>query len=95
MIDSQRILFSEIWDWVKYRANTKIREGQSTNDISTSTHTMTDWFWENRPKRGKHFFSISRRKALWVNFFQIFFMAEMDRHQLALAYSAVISSGEI
>ncbi len=32
-------------------------------------------------------------KALWVDFFEKFFMAEMDRHQLALAYDAVVSSG--
>ncbi len=28
-------------------------------------------------------------------FFKKFFMAEMDRHQLALAYDAVVSSGEL
>ena len=49
--------------------------------------------WENRPKRGKQFFSVSLGQALWVDFFENFFMAEMDRHQLALAYDAVVSSG--
>ncbi len=29
-----------------------------------------DRFWENRPKRGKQFFSVSPGKALWVDFFQ-------------------------
>ncbi len=28
-------------------------------------------------------------------FFPKIFMAEMDRHQLALAYDAVVSSGEL
>ncbi len=55
---------------------------------------ICDWFWENRPKRGKQFFSVSPGKALWVDFFfEKKFMAEMDRHQLALAYDAVVSSG--
>ncbi len=52
-----------------------------------------DRFWENRPKRGKQFFSVSPGKALWVVFFRNFFMVEMDRHQLGLAYDAVVSSG--
>ncbi len=43
-----------------------------------------DRIWENPPKRGKQFFSVSPGKI---------FMAEMDRHQLALAYDAVVSSG--
>ncbi len=30
MIANQRILFSEVWDGVEHRANTKVREGQST-----------------------------------------------------------------
>ncbi len=30
MIDNQRILFSEVWDGAKHRANAKVREGQST-----------------------------------------------------------------
>ncbi len=54
---------------------------------------ICDRFWENRPKRGKQFFSVSPGKALWVDFFQKKIMAEMDRHQLALAYDAVVSSG--
>ncbi len=31
-------MFSEVWDGVEHRANTKIWEGQSTNDIHTSIH---------------------------------------------------------
>ncbi len=56
-------------------------------------HYNCDRFWENRPKRGKQFFSVSLGKASWVNFFRKNFMAEMDRHQLALAYDAVVRSG--
>ncbi len=52
-----------------------------------------DRIWENPPKRGKQFFSVSPGKALWVDFFRNIFMAEMDRHQLALAYDAAVSSG--
>ncbi len=52
-----------------------------------------DRIWENPPKRGKQFFSVSPGNALWVDFFRKIFMAEMDRHQLALAYDAVVSSG--
>ncbi len=48
---------------------------------------------ENRPKRGKQFFSVSRLKPYGSIFFEKIFMAEMDRHQLALAYDAVVSSG--
>ncbi len=52
---------------------------------------ICDWFWENRPKRGKQFFfsSYHRVKPYGSIFFENFFMAEMDRHQLALAYDAV------
>ncbi len=58
---------------------------------------ICDRFWENRPKRGKQFFSVSPVKALWVDFFEKFFMAEMDRHQLALGLGgiAVFSRGTI
>ena len=38
MIDKSEESVSKIWDGVKSRANTKIREGQSINDIRTSTH---------------------------------------------------------
>ncbi len=34
---------------------------------------ICDRFWENRPKRGKQFFSVSPGKALWVDFFQKIF----------------------
>ncbi len=30
MIANQRIPFSEVWDGVEHRANTRVREGQST-----------------------------------------------------------------
>ncbi len=57
--------------------------------------SLTVFGAENPPKRGKHFFSVSPGKALWVDFFQKKIIAEMDRHQLALAYDAVVSSGEL
>ena len=57
-------------------------------------YVICDRFGENRPKRSKQFFSASPGKALWVDFFRKKkIMAEMDRHQLALAYDAVVSSG--
>ncbi len=34
-------------------------------------------------------------EALWVDLKKKKFMAEMDRYQLALAYDAVVSSGEL
>ncbi len=49
---------------------------------------ICDRIWENPPKHGKHFISVSPSI-----FFEKIIMAEMDRHQLALAYDAVISSG--
>ena len=65
---------------------------KKVNKISTAA--ICDRFWEIRPKRGKQFFSVSRGKAFWVDFFfEKKIMAEMDRHQLALAYDAVVSSG--
>ncbi len=35
---NQMILFSEVWDEVEDRAETKIQEGQITNDIPMFTH---------------------------------------------------------
>ncbi len=40
-----------------------------------------------------NFFQYHRVKPYGSIFFEIIFMAEMDRHQLALAYDAVVSSG--
>ncbi len=39
-----------------------------------------------------NFFQYPRVKPYGSIFFKKFFMAEMDRHQLALAYDAVVSS---
>ncbi len=50
-------------------------------------------FGKIRLNVANNFFQYHRVKALWVDFFRNFFMAEMDRHQLALAYDAVVSSG--
>ncbi len=40
-----------------------------------------------------NFFQYPRVEPYVVDFFEKNFMAEMDRHQLALAYDAVVSSG--
>ncbi len=40
-----------------------------------------------------YFFQYTRVKPYGSGFFEKFFIAEMDRHQLALAYDAVVSSG--
>ncbi len=40
-----------------------------------------------------NFFQYPRVKPYGSNFLEKIFMAEMDRHQLALAYDAVVSSG--
>ncbi len=40
-----------------------------------------------------NFFQYPRIKPYGSIFFEKIFMAEMDRHQLALAYDAVVSSG--
>ncbi len=40
-----------------------------------------------------NFFQYPRVKPYGSIFFEKFFMTEMDRHQLALAYDAVVSSG--
>ncbi len=40
-----------------------------------------------------NFFQYPRVKPYRSIFFENFFMAEMDRHQLALAYDAVVSAG--
>ncbi len=40
-----------------------------------------------------NFFQYPRVKPYGSIFFEKIFMAEMDRHQLALAYDAVVSSG--
>ncbi len=54
---------------------------------------ICDRIWENPPKRGKQIFQFHRVKPYRSIFFEKIFMAEMDRHQLALAYDAVVSSG--
>ncbi len=38
MVANQRILFSEVWDGVEHRANTKIRWVKVQNDIHPSKH---------------------------------------------------------
>ncbi len=52
-------------------------------------------FGKIRLNTANNFFPVSPGKALWVDFKKKTFMTEMDRHQLALAYDAVVSSGEL
>ncbi len=50
-------------------------------------------FGKIRLNAANNFFQYPRVKPYGSIFFEKFFMAEMDRHQLALAYDAVVSSG--
>ncbi len=52
-----------------------------------------DQIWENPLNAANNFFQYHRVKPYGSIFFKKNFMAEMDRHQLALAYDAVVSSG--
>ncbi len=50
-------------------------------------------FGKIRLNAANNFFQYPRVKPYGSIFFEKIFMAEMDRHQLALAYDAVVSSG--
>ncbi len=50
-------------------------------------------FGKIRLNAANNLFQYHRVKPYGSIFFEKFFMAEMDRHQLALAYDAVVSSG--
>ncbi len=50
-------------------------------------------FGKIRLNAANNFFQYHRVKPYGSLFFEKIFMAEMDRHQLALAYDAVVSSG--
>ncbi len=50
-------------------------------------------FGKIRLNAANNFFHYHRVKPYGSIFFEKIFMAEMDRHQLALAYDAVVSSG--
>ncbi len=63
-------------------------------NYSVPCYMLYDRFWENLPKRDKQFFSVSPGKALWVDLKKKF-MAKVDRHQFALSYDTVVSSGEL
>ena len=52
-------------------------------------------FGKIRLNAANNFFQYLRVKPYGSIFFEKIFMAEMDRHQLALAYDAVVSSGEL
>ncbi len=55
-----------------------------------SSELICDRIWENPPKRGKQYHRVKLYGSMFV---EKNFMAEMDRHQLALAYDAIVSSG--
>ncbi len=50
-------------------------------------------FGKIRLNAANNFFQYHRVKPYGSIFFEKYFMAEMDRHQLALAYDTVVSSG--
>ncbi len=52
-------------------------------------------FGKIRLNAANNFFQYHRVKPYGSIFFEKCFMAEMDRHQLALAYDAVVSSGVV
>ncbi len=63
------------------------------NNIRMSTYIYVTSFGKIGLNAANNFFQYHRVKLYGSIFFEKFFMAEMDRHQLALAYDAVISSG--
>ena len=58
-----------------------------------SIYIYVTGFGKIRLNAANNFFQYLRVKPYGSIFFQKNFMAEMDRHQLALAYDAVVSSG--
>ncbi len=52
-------------------------------------------FGKIRLNAANNFFQFLQVKPYGSIFSKKMFMAEMDRHQLALAYDAVVSSGEL
>ncbi len=60
---------------------------------ATHVHTFVTGFGKIGLNAANNFFQYHRVKLYGSIFFEKIFMAEMDRHQLALAYDAVVSSG--
>ncbi len=58
-----------------------------------SVYIYVTGFGKIRLNAANNFFQYHRVKPFGSIFFEKIFMAEMDRHQLALAYDAVVSSG--
>ncbi len=58
-----------------------------------STCTYVTGFGKIRLNAANNFFQYHWVKPYGSIFFEKIFMAEMDRHQLALAYDAVVGSG--
>ncbi len=54
---------------------------------------MVTGFGKIRLNAANNFFQYHRVKPYGSIFFKKIFLAEMDRHQLALAYDPVVSSG--
>ncbi len=63
------------------------------NECSTNQLTYVTGFGKIRLNAANNLFQYHRVKLYGSIFFRKMFMAEMDRHQLALAYDAVVSSG--
>ncbi len=61
--------------------------------MNRTVKTIVTGFGKIRLNAANNFFQYHRVKLYGSIFFENFFMAEMDRHQLALAYDAVVSSG--
>ncbi len=58
---------------VYWRASVASETVLGVDNAKSGICYICDRFWENRPKRGKQFFSVSPGKALWVDFFRKFF----------------------
>ena len=56
--------------------------------------SICDRFWENPPKRGECFCSVSPVKAARVNFFQKSFMMVTNKQLNVLSYGELTSSSE-
>ncbi len=75
---------------------TKTSRSQSCSqnqNYPTLVQTFVTGFGKIRLNAANNFFQYHRVKPYGSTFFEKNFMAEMDRHQLALAYDAAVSSG--
>ncbi len=72
---------------------TQKREGQSTKMPYVRPNIYVTGFGKIGLNTANNFFQYPRVKPYGLIFLENIFMAEMDRHQLALAYDAVVSFG--